>query len=521
MYEYIQDHGADFTPLTSLKLLQPGGAALSDSIVQGLISNGVNVESTYGSTEIGPPFRSIPHARDSPKCYSFRNLYPDNPLLKMEKVGGGLYECVVYKGFELAANLWENSDDPYRTNDLFIQDPPNSGFFVLQGRKDDILVHSNGENTSAGPLQLDIQTASKVIRRALALGHSEPCVGLLVEVHEGYDPASASIRAKIWETVQRVNSRYPKHSKVMERMIYILPRGSPLPVTPKGNVKRNEACRLFSSEISNLFSYVSPPPSRETSRRPSSSEPLSEYLRKLFSSISNVTVTEIHNWTTLYDLGIDSRLALNLRSSLSTYLGRSVSLSTLFENPSISALVSHLSSQCLSSSVSSLDPDLNEKTCSSQTINRIISTLASEFKTWPPLSSSHHTSAPKETILLTGASGSLGTALLKTLSTSSTVAKIYAMVRGPSPLAKLRKSLFSRGMDPSILEPDGKIEVLNFSMQDPLLGVDVDVYARLAMDVTIVVQNAWKMDFNVGVQGFEDDCLRSSSSKIPSSSVRH
>ena len=509
MYEYILDQGSDFTPLTSLKLLQPGGAALSDSIVQSLVSNGVNVKTTYGSTEIGPPFRSIPHTRDNPKCYAFRNLYPDNPLLKMEKVGEELYECVVYKGFELAANLWENSDEPYRTNDLFIQDPPNSGLFVLQGRRDDTLVHSNGENTSAGPLQLDIQTASKVIYRALALGHSQPCVALLVEIHEDYDPISVSTHQIVWETVQKVNLRYPKHSQILERMIYILPKGRSLPVTPKGNIKRKEACQLYSDEISNLFSYLSPPPSRERSCSPAFSEPLSEYLRNLYSMLSNVPTTDIYDWTTLYDLGIDSRLALSLRSSLSTHLGRSVSLSTLFENPSISALVSHLTTKYLSSSASSLDANYEGEATSTQTVNRIISTLASEFKTWPPLSPFYHQPPTKETILLTGASGSLGTALLETLSASPHVAKIYAMLRGPNPLAKLRKSLISRGMDPSILEAAGKIEVLNFSMRDPLLGVDVDVYARLAMDVTIVVQNAWKMDFNVGVQGFEDDCLRS------------
>lgn len=69
-------------------------------------------------------------------------------------------------------------------------------------------------------------------------------------------------------------------------------------------------------------------------------------------------------------------------------------------------------------------------------------------------------------------------------------------------------------MDPSIIKEGGKIEVLNFSMQDPLLGVDVQMYAKLAMEVTVVVQNAWKMDFNTGVQGFEDDCLRNTMSLL-------
>jgi hypothetical protein len=433
----------------------------------------------------------------------------------MEKVGEGFYECVVYKGFELAANLWENSDEPYRTNDLFIQDPPDSGFFVLQGRKDDILVHSNGENTSAGPLQLDIQTSSKVICRALALGHSQPCVGLLLEIQEGYDPTSSETQEIVWKTIQEVNTRYPSHSQVMRNMIHILPRGSTLPVTPKGNIKRKEACNVYSSEIAKLFSRLSPPSSRSSSSSLSSSKTFASYLRNIFSSLSNTPTTEIHDWTTLYDLGIDSRLALTLRSSLSTYLGHQVSLSTLFENPSISDLVSYFSSR--SSSPSSSPSSTDSMHSTTHTINRIISTLASEFKTWPPLPSpNHYPPATKETILLTGASGSLGTALLETLSSSRNVGKIYAMVRGPNHLSKLRSSFTSRGMDPSIFDPSkgSKIEVLNFSMQDPLLGVDVDVYARLAKDVTIVVQNAWKMDFNISVQGFEDDCLRNTMSLL-------
>ena len=47
---YILDNGGDFNPLSSLKILQPGGAVLSDKIIKDLIQNGVNVKTTYGST---------------------------------------------------------------------------------------------------------------------------------------------------------------------------------------------------------------------------------------------------------------------------------------------------------------------------------------------------------------------------------------------------------------------------------------------------------------------------------------
>lgn len=503
MYEYITENGGDFSPLISLKLLQPGGAALSEGIVTALTANGVNVKTTYGSTEIGPPFRSIPHTRDNPKCYSFRNLYPDNPLLEMQEVAEGSYECVVHKGFELAAELWQSTNEPYRTNDLFVQDPPGSGFFVLIGRKDDILVHSNGENTSAGPLQLDIQTSSKYINTALALGHSKPCVSLLVELHEQYDPESEDIRAEVWNVVQSINSKYPGHSQIMKSMIRVLPKGEKLPVTPKGNVKRKEAMQLYEKYIDQF--YVEDTPATTSSGF--SHEAVGEYIRNILASLSNTPITDIHNWTTLYDLGIDSRLALSLRASLTSHFSRPISLSTIFENPSISKLMSYFTHP-LSRSNSPLPP---EQVSSIETVHRIIQKLESEFKSWPPRSTTSFPPIKTETILLTGSSGSLGTGLLTTLSASEQVEKIYAMVRGPKHLAKLKKALESRKLDSSILdiEKGGKIEVVNFSMQDPLLGLDLEKYSELANNVTVVVQNAWKMDFNLGVEEFEGDCLRS------------
>ncbi|RDL38497.1 Acetyl-CoA synthetase-like protein [Venustampulla echinocandica] len=473
MYEYICENGGDFTPLVSLKLLQPGGAALSDSIIKALTANGVNVKTTYGSTEIGPPFRSIPHTRDNTECYSFRNLYPDNPFITMEEVTGGTYECVVFKGFELAAELWQNTDEPYRTNDLFIQDPPESGFFILKGRKDDMLVHSNGEKTIAGPLQLDIQTSCKVISKALAFGHSKPYAGLLVEVCEAYDPKNDVTRSKIWGAVEQVNTRYPKHSQIMEDMICILPKGKLLPVTPKGNIKRKEAERLYWNEIERLYSDGNPVSTPSSS----SSEAARIYIYGLLSNLSNTPVSDIQDWTSLFDLGMDSRLALRLRKSLSSHFHRTISLSALFENPSVSKLVSIFSR---------LEYPFNglhqvEKPPPSETLNRLISKLEAEFKSWPKLPNRSFPLTEKETILVTGASGFLGTELLCSLSALPRVEKVYAMVRGVDHLAKLSEALESRGMDPSILniENGGKIEAINFGMQDPFLGLDLGTMSLL------------------------------------------
>jgi aryl carrier-like protein len=228
-------------------------------------------------------------------------------------------------------------------------------------------------------------------------------------------------------------------------------------------------------------------------------EPLSEFLRKIFAELAEVPITEVNDWTTLYDLNIDSRLSLSLRASLSKRLG-AVSLGTIFENPSIEKLVAFFEKKSNAAVAESRV----------QVINQMISRLTAEFSTWPSRKpSSGHVAPTAETILLTGASGSLGTALLESLTKSSRVKKVYAMIRGPNNTAKLQKSLNSRGLDADSIMRSGKVELLNYSMQDPLLGLDAETYAMLAREVTIVIHNAWKMDFNQGVEYFENDCIRS------------
>jgi hypothetical protein len=502
IYEYILENGKDFTILSSLKALQPGGAELSSHIIRALVANNVNVKTTYGSTEIGPPFRTIPHTRDNPKCYSFRNLYPDNDKLKMEEVGDGLYECVVYKGFELAAELWDGKPDnePHRTNDLFIQDPPGSGFYILQGRKDDMLVHTaNGENTSAGAMQLDIQSSSKIIRRTLALGHSRPCVALLVEVDNDYNPEDEDTKQEVWEAVKRVNARYPGYSRIIRSLIHIIPRGSHLPVTSKGNVKRKEAEMLFAEDIARLYGSIND--EQLLNGAEDSQEPLNEYIRNVFAKLADICPENVKNWTTLYDLGLDSRLALSLRLSLSKRkeIGP-ISLGTIFENPSIDSLLTFVQERRQNAL----------KEGRSQKISQIISGLTAKVLAWPSRSLNQHYDHPgAETILLTGASGSLGTALLQSLSESSHVSKVYAMVRGHDREERLRRSILSRGLSASTILGSGKVEVVNYSMQDALLGLDVEEYVKLAQNVTIVIHSAWKMNFNQGVEHFENDCIAS------------
>ncbi|KAI3551938.1 L-aminoadipate-semialdehyde dehydrogenase [Colletotrichum filicis] len=113
----------------------------------------------------------------------------------------------------------------------------------------------------------------------------------------------------------------------------------------------------------------------------------------------------------------------------------------------------------------------------------------------------------REVIYLTGASGALGNALLEVLVQMATVQKIYCAVRGADPQARVWGSLKERGY-PAIIHQSEKIVPVSYDMKDGKLGLDERMYQRLANEVTTVMHNAWKLDFNQPIQQFEDDCLR-------------
>ncbi|MCJ1396793.1 hypothetical protein MMC18_009685 [Xylographa bjoerkii] len=379
---------------------------------------------------------------------------------------------------------------------MFKQEPPGSGNFVLQGRKDDFLVHSDGNNTSAGALQLDIQDANPVIKNVLAVGHSRPCVGLLVELKPDTGMNYHEAMENLWLGIQKVNGNYPRHSQVLSSMIYVLPSGIFLPVTPKGNVKRNEAILAFEDIIDEMYDRLLGIARQCEDRISYDRGSLPKYLRDQVSTVFDTTTINVKDTTSFYDIGMDSLSALQLRSSISKVLGN-VTLGTIFENPSISQLTEHF---------------LGEKNTTEDKhisfINRTIARCTADFSSWPSLTTTADDCTGMNVVLLTGASGSLGSALLEVLLTSPEVSKIFALVRGPSRYINLRTSLENRGMDASTMLNSGKLELLNYSMNDPLLGLDIDSYHRLSKNVTTVIHCAWKVNFNQTVEDFEDDCVR-------------
>ncbi|KAK8169260.1 male sterility protein [Phyllosticta citrichinensis] len=513
LYGYISATMNDFSPLMELKVVQPGGAPLGEKVLKELVAKGINVKTTYGSTEIGPPFRSIPHTRDNPHCYRLRNLYPESPLVQMEplmeagaddpEAGTRLFECVIYKGFELTAELWLAPDapNPYRTNDLFFEDPPGSGNFVLLGRKDDVLVLGNGEKTHAGMMvALLEEEGHRIVHKAAVFGNGRPCVAAIVQLAEGVTSGSGDFL----QVLKWVNQKSAKHARIDKEMVLVLNAGESLPVTPKGNVQRKEAWKIYSNCVDALYEHYLGAASadEEPSDETLASLPDKEFIRATVAEVCDMEPSAVEDGTSFYDLGLDSQRAVKLRSRLVKRFG-TFPLMFIFECPSVEKLLVYL--QGLKNGDAPAEANEVQQL---KYVQDLIQSYNSTIDGW---TSSRSTTAPPPgqgaVVYLTGASSALGNALLENLVAQEHVSKVYCAIRGPDPRIKLIHSLKQRGYDEAVY-CSGKIHTIPYDMKDEHLGSGEELFNMLTCEVTVVVHNAWKMDFNQKVEEFEKDCLK-------------
>ncbi|KAK4892896.1 hypothetical protein LTR27_008624 [Elasticomyces elasticus] len=492
LHEFITHTGGDFSPLTKLKVLQPGGAALSPLLLKKLVAVGCNVKTTYGSTEIGPPLRTIPHTRDNVHCYRVRNMYPNSPYLEMQAQGEGLSELLVYKGFPLAADLWptEDSPNPYRTNDLFLEQPPGSGLFVLQGRKDDLLVHSNGEKTNALALQMALDSCPSISKSAV-FGTGRAATAAIVEIVDNAN------EEETLDTIEQICSGFPAHSRLSRSMVHILTTGRTLPVTPKGSVRRKEVEKLYGAEIEEMYRNLEYGDHNESSN-PHETD-LSDQAFVLQCVQRVLGRDDIDQNANFYRMGLDSQKALRLRSALMKRFGR-FPIHLVFENPSVAELVHTLTAA--PSAGAKVSGRLDRQRWMQDTITKYSSQISKLPRAWNP---QQLESSGDEVVYLTGATGALGNALIEAFVANPKIRRVYCAIRGGR--SRLTTGLLDRGY-PDVVASSSKLEAVRYAMADPYLGLTKDRYTQLAADVTIVVNNAWLLNFNTPVNEFEHDCLQ-------------
>ncbi|KAJ7077650.1 hypothetical protein B0H15DRAFT_789481 [Mycena belliarum] len=479
-----------------------GGGALPQRLGSALVASGLKIRAVYGATEFGSITSMLPYSDDVQEWEWFR--FSSKVKLRWMPQGDGTYECQVLhtEDYNLSvANLPDIRG--YATSDLF----------ASVGRVDDVIVHQSGENTVPAPME-DVINSSPVVAAAVMFGQDHNQAGVLIELEPNVqidvtDRAQAStLREKLWLIIEEANSVAPKYSRIFPEMVLFTPSTKPLPRSGKGTVMRKAALIAFAQEIEALYEAVESPEGSASVAVPTAWDATSiqRWLLDLGAGLVQGG-TRISSDVDLFEQGFDSLSAAFLRL-------RVVSAMQSSKDPAVRNAASGVTQNAvyLFRSVSGMTVFLaglvsgaaRDVAGPKWAMDEMIAKYASALPPLPSLSDAT-SSLPLATVLLTGSTGSLGSQILATLVEDERVAKIYAFNR-PSKattLVQRQEAIFNdRGLDIALLESP-KLVLIEGEINRDNLGLSADIFSRMLSSVTLIIHNAWTLDFNLPLASFE------------------
>ncbi|KAL9084959.1 MAG: hypothetical protein Q9165_007825 [Trypethelium subeluteriae] len=435
----------------------------------------------YGSTEAFQTPQLVASSED----WAFMEW---NPHFKheMQAAEDGAYELVLYTDSSTEKRSALNHNFPgvaeWRTRDLFKPHPSKANLWSYYGRRDDIIVFSNGEKFNPVPMELKIGS-NAMLSGALVVGQGRTQALLLLEPKPDINSDSEAIKNSVWPLIERANMAAPAQGRVTRSNILVVPPGA-FVRAGKGTIIRRLSEQKLQAEIDRLSinesheAFLSYP-----SERTAIENFVSDVVAKAFSQGVGV-----HD--DLFAFGLDSlkstELVKNLKSGIKPYSSGKpldwISLDLVYRHPSIGRIADILQRYLTSGAVipaeSIGDPQI------------VAAALAKFTKDLPELSD---IIVDKDktglTIALTGSTGSLGNALLQRLSVESKVKRIYCLNRRRDSAHEAKYS---------------SVHFLQANTHASQLGLKDAEYQSLQSEVDIIIHNAWQVNFSLPFQAFED-----------------
>ncbi|KAJ4474509.1 acetyl-CoA synthetase-like protein [Lentinula aciculospora] len=516
---------SDIDVLRSLEIIIFAGGPLPPATGDRLVSRGVFICSVYGGTEFGC-VTTLKLTEDRNE-WQWHRFSQDKVEISWLPQGDGTFECrfIAVDTHPLAV---ENMSNPrgYATSDLFVPHPTKEGLWKVVGRVDDVVVLSTGEKCVPAPMENSLMM-SPLIQGVVMFGRQRDQPGVLVEPSPGNeveidDPKQISTyRNRIWPVIEEANQLVPSYSRVFKETILVSFPEKPLPRAAKGTILRKAAFQLYEKEIDGIYetiqssansSPVDPPTSWES---PQFQQWLTHQVQDLCGAVLSPTAD-------LFEHGMDSLSATILRLRISSVLRSAAKLplrgsidvfppNMVYNHPSIQRLANYI--------IGLVHPEGSVATADVDDHIRLIEAMIERHSNGLELGTSiisdsafvnnvgvkHSSSSPRVVVLLTGSTGNLGAQILSRLLRDCSVDLVYALNR-PSTLGTMmdrhKRRFADKGLDCSALGTD-KLILLEGGNGLPNLGLTDNVYDELKNNVTIVIHNAWRLDFNLSLSSFE------------------
>lgn len=461
--------------LSELKFVTSAGGPVAQ-YAGDLISQRTVLQQTMGSTE-GQWYATLPSEQSQWNHMKFA------PQIGCEMVleSPGLYELVFKKQPQLAGMQTVFSAfpelDTWHTKDLYSAHPDIPNHWKFEGRKDDIIVLSNGEKFNPVDAEAAI-SKHPWVHAACLVGAGRFQVALLVQPMEGLEQAKEAVVAGIWSAVEEQNLSLPGFAKIHRPLVLVVNR--PFVWTPKGTLSRNATNIEFAADINQLYEEAQRATSLESDVQLdlSNIEYTQQSLLELVQAMSQISSVGLDQ--DFFHIGLDSLMVQSLQTRIQEAIGDVFQLTSriIYENPNV---------QRLSLAIWNQLQDPQHSQSRGNNLLRDSRRLLSQYSTAEPSTAAPcaKTQACTRSVILTGSTGYIGSYLLDNLVNDASVTQVWCLNRSDDAAERQEASAKSKGLS---CDWKGKVTFLTAAYHKPQLGLSGEIYETLLQSVDCILR---------------------------------
>ncbi|MCJ1466280.1 hypothetical protein MMC07_004899 [Pseudocyphellaria aurata] len=491
----------------NLEIIMYCGGDLPQSIGD-VIASKIRLVNQYGASELGliALLQSKPH-RD-PEDWKYVQFHPATGA-ELHHVTDDVHElCIVRdpkREMQQPPFTFFPDLQKYPTRDLFVRHPSKDkkDLWRWHARADDIIVFINGEKTNPISMEQFILSRSPEVAAVLVAGTQRFQAALLIEPFDGKELTPiqrANLIERIWPIIQEANKDCPSHAQLAKSHILFTQPQKPMLRAGKGTIQRAGTLGLYAKELDSLYADADLIFARAGEKSYSRSARLDDF--QALSHFVKESISATADWPTLdindnfFSRGMDSFQALMTVRKLKQGLNMpDIAISTIYTNPSVSALASAILQLSKERQVS----QQSDQQARFQTTRSLVEEYQNLIDQIPTKSETAG-SASKQTIILTGSSGALGTYILNVLLANSAVTHIYCINRSHDGLLLQNERNQARGLSTEL--SSARVTFLAAEIFQTNLGLEPEIYSKLLENATLVIHCAWPVNFNLSVSAF-------------------
>lgn len=491
-----------------LKMVVYSGGSLP-KVFGDVIASKIKLTTQIGSSECGPIPTMYRNGYDFERDWNYLQIHPSVGA-KFDPLPGDVFELIWERSpecepFQTVFTTFPDLD-VYRTKDLFTPHPELPDVWTHASRSDDIIVFLNGEKVNPIGFESSICRHPN-ISAALMFGYQRFEAGLLIQPGDSAYPHTTAEKAQfiqdIWPIIEQANSIVPAYAQISPSHICFTEPDSPILRTLKDSVRRSATLEHYATKINQMYADV------EQIWTPGTYHSQDIMALEAVENITKRAVLQATKWTKVeandnfFERGMDSlqvlKLVRNLRVETSI---RTIQPSTIYLRPTVTALALDLKKLITEDP----NPESNQKgeqlSIMSSTLKEYMDKIDNvHFDTGTPATAYE---LNKQVVLLTGSTGSIGSYILNDLLQEDCVSHIYCLNRSAdSSTLQPERNKFLDSSLPTDFSKD-KVTFLSADLSDSTsLGLPKDVYTTIAERITLVIHNAWMVNFNAPLQTFD------------------